>query len=413
MFEEIETTKDSINQLKINRIFNIELKECKQPFWKMNLTTSFENNFYICSENEILYYKLKYNVLEFQKKEKLESSIHQIKFITFLNERVLYIVGDNGMVLIINSNNLNTILKINNSNESTWSLAFKNNLFIFGDNSHNIKVYKYLTKEYFILKGHSNNVPCVDLSNCGKYLLSTSIDKTIRIWNVKEKKEIVNKKVNHEWGWSCKWIKINTIQNGFEHKLKHYNDYINEENEFLEEDDDEEYENDLEKKDEIISNKEEMKNIELNEYNILYGTKSMIYLLNSKLEIIDSIYFNPSFDTILPFWMQNGLSRVLFLEYIPELSCAIIGSSSCSKLLLLKVNKDKLIPMSWIPDIYIIEELFTDEQELYPISGFSISKDEKRKLQNFRLYISFMSGRVCLYEIQNTLNDQFDISKII
>jgi len=152
--------------------------------------------------------------------------------------------GDNGLVSILNSMDLKDVLKMKNSIESTWSLSSKNNIFYFGDNSHIIKgklalttllifffffffkiVFDFFKTESFKLIGHSNNIPCIDISDCNRYLISISIDKTIRIWNLKEKKEILKKELN-EWGWSCKWIRINSIQNKFEFKLN-YNSFDN------------------------------------------------------------------------------------------------------------------------------------------------------------------------------------------
>jgi hypothetical protein len=116
--------------------------------------------------------------------------------------------------------------------------------------------------------------------------------------------------------------------------------------------------------------------------------------------MLDSLHFNPIFETVLPFYLSNGLSRIIFLEYIPEISCAFLGSSSCSKLLMLKLNKNKMVPMKWIPE----------ENVEFPISGFSI---EREKYLSWKLIISFMNKSVHLYQILNSMKLDFDISRIL
>lgn len=67
---------------------------------------------------------------------------------------------------------------------------------------------------------------------------------------------------------------------------------------------------------------------------LLCTTKHHIYLLNSNLKILDRLFFNP-FSMILPSWFK-GLSRLSLIEYIPELSLALIASQSDSKIALIR-----------------------------------------------------------------------------
>ena len=50
-----------------------------------------------------------------------------------------------------------------------------------------------------ILKGHENNIPNISFSECGRFLVSCSIDRTCRTWNVKTGRMISKRKVSHLW----------------------------------------------------------------------------------------------------------------------------------------------------------------------------------------------------------------------
>jgi hypothetical protein len=155
----------------------------------------------------------------------------------------------------------------------------------------------------------------------------------------------------------------------------------------------------LEELEDSFMTKEET--MQLSKYNVVFTTKSSIFYLNENLELLDSLHFNPTFKTVLPYYLSSGLSRVIFLEYIPEISCVFLGSSSCSKLLMLKLNKNKMIPMKWIPD----------ENVEFPISGFSIEQDKPPF--SWKLIISFMNRKVHVYQILNCMKLDFDISRIM
>jgi len=49
------------------------------------------------------------------------------------------------------------------------------------------------------LKGHLHNIPAVDISPCGNYLVSASIDETCRLWETSTGKELKAKKISPEW----------------------------------------------------------------------------------------------------------------------------------------------------------------------------------------------------------------------
>jgi WD40 repeat protein len=157
--------------------------------------------------------------LKLKKKITISSSINQIKVIPFLNEKHLFVVGDDGLVEIYNSD-LILIFKFKNETESTWSLSCSSNqeFICFGDNSHGIKIFNFIHNSLSTLVGHSHNVPCVDVSKCGKFIVSSSIDGSVRIWN--QHKELKRNKLNDQWGWSCKFIEKESLQQKCEFTLE-------------------------------------------------------------------------------------------------------------------------------------------------------------------------------------------------
>nr|CAG4717559.1 unnamed protein product [Naegleria fowleri] len=95
-----------------------------------------------------------------------------------------------------------------NSHESTWSISYDgpSGIFAVGDNSHIIKVHlpDCKEKEPFTLEGHSHNLPCLHLYSKDR-LLSCSIDKSCKVWDLTERKVLYNHDFN-EWCWSYVYL---------------------------------------------------------------------------------------------------------------------------------------------------------------------------------------------------------------
>jgi WD40 repeat protein len=58
---------------------------------------------------------------------------------------------------------------------------------VVGSNAHKIRVYDLQTRQETVINAHSHNVPCVSFSPCGKFIASTSIDKSVKIWEETER----------------------------------------------------------------------------------------------------------------------------------------------------------------------------------------------------------------------------------
>lgn len=120
---------------------------------------------------------------------------------------------------------------------STWSLdgSTKNPpRVVVGSNAHKVTVFDLQTCLKSQIDAHQHNVPCVTFSPCGKFIASTSIDKSVKIWaevppeflesssenamktNSEETtpKEYFLVKVAYpskDWGWALQWVDKNHI----------------------------------------------------------------------------------------------------------------------------------------------------------------------------------------------------------
>jgi WD40 repeat protein len=131
------------------------------------------------------------------------SEINQIRVGFHDNKEILLTVGESGKVCIFQVDDLSKVQKHDNLGESTWSLSISNSFLSLGCNSFVISIFDKKLEKFYLLRGHTNNVPCVDLSPCERFLASVSIDETIRIWDLEEKKEIMQDSFD-EWCWGVK-----------------------------------------------------------------------------------------------------------------------------------------------------------------------------------------------------------------
>ena len=51
-----------------------------------------------------------------------------------------------------------------------------------GSNTYKVTVYDLQSGGKSTINAHQHNVPCVSFSPCGKFIASTSIDRSVRIW---------------------------------------------------------------------------------------------------------------------------------------------------------------------------------------------------------------------------------------
>ncbi|KAJ3272156.1 hypothetical protein HDV01_005921 [Terramyces sp. JEL0728] len=135
-------------------------------------------------------------------------------------DEVLASVGDAGLVSLYHTNNLQLKpIRLMNY-ESTWGLAIcpQFSLIAVSDNGFKITIWNLSTSNDIlgqykrVLRGHEHNIPCIDFADDGLTLVSSSIDKTTRIWNVVTGELLNTIAVNPEWNWQCNFIKFGDIK---------------------------------------------------------------------------------------------------------------------------------------------------------------------------------------------------------
>ncbi|ORX60113.1 WD40 repeat-like protein [Piromyces finnis] len=106
---------------------------------------------------------------------------------------------------------------------SDSEISFEENYKNNNDKGKPIENYPnyILGDECIYFKGHKHNIPYISFSKDGKYLISSSIDSTIRIWNVSTGKKVYTKLIHKdEWNWTGNFIEIN-------HGYIYNNDVVN------------------------------------------------------------------------------------------------------------------------------------------------------------------------------------------
>jgi WD40 repeat protein len=98
---------------------------------------------------------------------------------------------------------------------STWSLcgaSVNPPRVVVGSNAHKVTIFNLQTGlKSNIPKAHKHNVPCVSFSPCGKFIASTSIDRSVKIWTeypVDSGAYVLVKMCypSKDWGWAVQWI---------------------------------------------------------------------------------------------------------------------------------------------------------------------------------------------------------------
>jgi len=99
---------------------------------------------------------------------------------------------------------------------STWSVDGSSQnppRVVVGSNTFNMNVYNLQTGAKSKVLAHQHNVPCVSFSPCGRFIASTSIDKTVKVWEERtsDKHERVYKMArvampSADWGWAVQWV---------------------------------------------------------------------------------------------------------------------------------------------------------------------------------------------------------------
>ncbi|CAG8550866.1 20230_t:CDS:10 [Gigaspora rosea] len=146
-------------------------------------------------------------------------------------EEVLVSVDESGDIHVWYTSNLEKDPLHFKNDESTWSIALNGprRLLAVSANSHEITIFNLQyglqklakfsdsqdmsCKPKYSLRGHRHNIPNISFSSCGQFLVSCSIDKSCRIWNVNTGQTIVSQEVSSEWGWSVCFVSASNFKN--------------------------------------------------------------------------------------------------------------------------------------------------------------------------------------------------------
>ncbi|CAG8472941.1 1215_t:CDS:10 [Paraglomus brasilianum] len=63
-----------------------------------------------------------------------------------------------------------------------------------------------------VLSGHLHNIPNICFSPCGTFLVSCSIDRTCRVWNVHTGEHILTRTVGGFWGWTVCFVSPSSFE---------------------------------------------------------------------------------------------------------------------------------------------------------------------------------------------------------
>jgi len=146
-----------------------------------------------------------------------------------------------------------------------------------------------------------------------------------------------------------------------------------------------------------------------NDEVLLCGTTRTLYLLDSRLRQLATLqYCVPNSPIMLPY--MRHIERISFIEFIPELSLAAVGSQGCAMVTLVRIVKFPNREYGMFPE-KVLPEL--SDLPPGPITGLACKKfpNQYDYLAYYQLYITFESGAYYCYEIRaDPITKSLDLS---
>ncbi|KAI8997026.1 WD40-repeat-containing domain protein [Pilobolus umbonatus] len=144
-------------------------------------------------------------------------AINRILVSRLLDKEVLVSVSDMGDVCIWRTDSLDEPPMILSNESSTWGIAVhgEQGLIAVSANDWKITVFNILemtrsnpifgrreencmgNTEKIELSGHEHNIPNIDFNKSGRYLASSSIDMTCKIWDIKTRRVVSEKRMGY------------------------------------------------------------------------------------------------------------------------------------------------------------------------------------------------------------------------
>ncbi|KAM9940863.1 hypothetical protein ACTFIT_007386 [Dictyostelium discoideum] len=206
--------------LKSEDLQSIRINTIHILAWKLNLmAVSYNSKFIFTAESDVINVRNIDNpniIIKTFAMDTMEMTINQIRLGILDGEEVLVSVDEGGFVRIIFVNDFEReVIRLYNHGVSTWGIAIcpSKPLIAVSSNSHKITIWNLDDENpqetKFLLPKHKHNIPSIDFSPCGNYLVSVSIDKNIRIWDV-NKRQLLRIQTLAQWCWACRWIDLTT-----------------------------------------------------------------------------------------------------------------------------------------------------------------------------------------------------------
>ncbi|KAL0491941.1 WD repeat-containing protein [Acrasis kona] len=390
----------------------------------LNFIACIDETLFIAEDDKIFCYNLLGSNFRSRTTIKLDGEAHFIRAVTMNdNEKALIVVGEYGLTnMYVKSNGTFKPLKFNSDEESTWSTCFSKQLglLITGSNAFTLKctpIAQNSSDRPFILSGHEHNVPCIDISSCGQYVASCSIDCNLKLWHLPTKKCISTwsqpVEVGHEeWMWSVKWIHSKYIFNMTDDSCStlspsSMNKILGSRRSYcftIEEEEGEDSDKEMFPKGELI----------------VAASRYHLFLIDgTTMTTLHGIYMDPCNTMIPPVF--KIFSRLCLVEVIPELSLVLVASQSDVKVVLLRIVRNVAGSYRLVPEKYLPERQDTDLMSYDPINSFcyeKINQDDSISLPKFRIYILTYQGAVHSYVIsgrrrEGTRIQYLDVSEVI
>lgn len=121
-------------------------------------------------------------------------------------------VNDAGEVIINFISSSKHALVLDN-HMSTWGIAIhRRGMVAVSSNEWVIRIYDLMAENNLVFKGHKHNIPDVDFSADGDFIVSCSIDGSCRIWNVNTGDLIASDIISDQWHWTVQFVRIQDVQ---------------------------------------------------------------------------------------------------------------------------------------------------------------------------------------------------------
>ena len=132
----------------------------------------------------------------------------------------LVAVGEFGTILVWNLGKLEDdpiLLEGSNDFESTWGIAISPNNFLIAtsSNSHAVSLFHFPSRKVIYSfqnetqKIHFHNIPSLDFSPCGAWLVSCSIEGKVAVWSLIQQEVTRFELKKYGWGWLVRFVSPN------------------------------------------------------------------------------------------------------------------------------------------------------------------------------------------------------------